>query len=128
MVLHSLFSTDDENVDLAVYVNINPLSATVQCFFRPGYTCTIEYGTDPSYNKLNYSDSNSTLNRMATITLSEKIKRNTTYQYIVSAESSSSCVRVQGRFLAGRFVSFDSKLRIGKLTEITHGVYRAMIL
>ena len=111
------FSTGDGNVDLDVHINItNPLSATVECFFQPEYSCTIEYGTDPSFTNLIYRDSTSSLNETATIALSRRIRRGTTYYYIVSAESSSQCVRVWGRFQARK--SFVNKLKIIKFTEI----------
>ena len=102
MALHSilrfLFSTGVENVDLVAYIDItNPTNASVECiFYQPDYNCTIDYGTDHSYTNLVYRDSSSTPNKIATITLSQRIRRDTTYYYIVSAESSSQCVRVRG--------------------------------
>ena len=102
------FSTGDKNIDLAVYINTtNPTNASVEClFFQPEYTCIIDYGTDPSYTDLIHRESSSSMNKTATITLSQRIKRDTTYYYIVSAESSSQCVRVLGNFQAGRYMSF----------------------
>ena len=76
---------------------------------QSGYTCTIDYGTGPSYTNLVYRDTSSTLNQTTTITLSQKIRKNVTYYYIVSAESSSRCVRVWGRFRAGRYIVFRTK-------------------
>ena len=118
-VLHPLSPhAGDKNVDFDVYINItNPPNTTVECFFQPEYTCTIDYGTDSSYTNLVYSDSNSTLNETTTIALSRRIRRGTTYYYIVSAESSSQCVRVRGAFQARK--SFVNKLRIRKFTEIS---------
>ena len=104
MELHFLFLTGDTNNDLVVNITIiNPNNASVECFFlQAGYTCTIVYGTDPPYTNLIYSDSSSTQNKTATITLSERIRRDTTYYYIVSAESKYQCVRVFGRFRIGK--------------------------
>ena len=67
-------------------------------FLELRYNCSIDYSTDPSYTNLVYRDTSSTLGRMANITLSQELSEDTTYYYIVSAESASQCVRVQGRF------------------------------
>ena len=77
-------------------------------FFQREYTCTIDYGTDSSYTNLDYSDTSSTLGRIANITLSRELRGDTTYYYIVSAESNSLCVRVRGSFRAGRYKSFGA--------------------
>ena len=91
------------NFDFVIYINTtNTTGAFVECtFFEQRYTCTIDYGTDPFYTNLVYRDTSSTLGRMATITLSQRLREDTLYYYIVSAESSSQCVRVQGKFQAG---------------------------
>ena len=83
----------------------NPSNVFVECTFQPGYTCTIDYGTDPSYTNLVYRDTSSTQGRMATITLSRRLRGDTTYYYIVSAVSSSQCVRERGRFQTGTYLS-----------------------
>lgn len=85
------------NIDLQVRIDTTNLSnAIVECtFYQPGYTCTIEYGTDPSYANLDYRDTSPTLGRTATITFAQMISEETTYYYTVSAESSSQCVRVR---------------------------------
>ena len=83
----------------------------VECaFFQREYTCTIDYGTSSSYTNLNYSDTSSTQGRIANITLSQEIRGDTTYYYIVSAESNSLCVRVRGSFRAGRYKSFGAHI------------------
>ena len=74
--------------------------------FEPGYTCTIDYGTDPSYTNLVYSDTSSTHDRATTITLSQDLQRDTIYYFIVSAESNSLCVRLRGRFRTGMVCCF----------------------
>ena len=94
--------TGGTNVVLAVYINTtNSRGAFVECTFQPGYNCTIDYGTDPSYTNLVYRDTSSTLGRIANIVLSQELRDDTTYYYIVSAESNLQCVRVRGRFRTG---------------------------
>ena len=94
--------TGGTNVVLAVYINTtNSRGAFVECTFQPGYNCTIDYGTDPSYTNLVYRDTSSTLGRMANIVLSQELRDNTAYYYIVSAESNLQCMRVRGRFKTG---------------------------
>ena len=79
------------------------------------YTCTIDYGTDPSYTNLDYRDTSSTQDQIASIILSQVINGDTTYYYIVSAVTTrSQCVRVQGRFQAGRYMSLDVHMSIKK--------------
>ena len=107
------FYTAGRNIDLGVRINTTSLSsAIVECsFYQPGYTCTIDYGTDPTYTNLVYKDTSSTLGRVTIITLSQELRGDTTYYYIVSAVSTSSqCVRVRGRFRAGRHMSFISTI------------------
>ena len=104
-----LFSTGDRNFcDLMVRVDNTYSTGTfVECvFFQKEFTCTIDYGTDLSYTNLDYSNTSSTLGRIANITLSQEIRGDTTYYYIVSAKSNSLCVRVRGSFRAGRYRNF----------------------
>ena len=90
----------------------NSIGAFVECtFFQREYNCTIEYGTDPSYTNLVYKDTSYTLGRQATITLSQTLRGDTTYYYIVSAERNSLCVRVWGSFQAGRYRTFGLYIR-----------------
>ena len=108
-------STDVTNTYLEVRINpINPSNVFVECtFYQPGYICTVDYGTDPSYTNLVYSDTSSTLNQTTTITLSQTLSENTNYYYIVSvvpSESSSLRVRVQGRFRLSKYAyNFQKK-------------------
>ena len=108
ITLYCISSTEGRNIDLEVHIDTTNLSnAFVECtLFQSGYNCTIEYGTDPSYTNLVNRDTSSTLGRTATIILSQELRGDTSYYYIVSAESSSQCVRVQGRFRVGRSMSF----------------------
>ena len=89
---------------LGVYIDTtNPTTVFVECtFYQPGYTCTIDYGTDPSYTNLVYRDTSSTQGQMATITLSQRLITGTTYYYNMSAVTDTQCIRVQGRFRIGR--------------------------
>jgi len=84
----------------------NPASTYVECMFEPGYSCTIDYGTDPYYTNLVYSDTSTTLGQVTTITLSQEIQRNTTYYFIVSANNSLWCERVRGTFRTGGWMNF----------------------
>ena len=96
------FSTGGTYADLEVCVDsANPVNSSVECIFEPGYTCTIEYGTDPSYTNLPYVDNSTTVGQVATINLSLELRRDTTYYYIVSAKSGSRCVGVRGTFRTG---------------------------
>jgi len=88
MLIVNVDTTDTEN-------------AFVDCVFYPRYSCTIVYGEDPSYIDLVYSDNSTTQGGLTTITLSQDLQANTTYYFIVSAESSSRCERVRGRFRTG---------------------------
>ena len=80
-------------------------NAFVNCSFEPVYTCSIDYGTDPSYTNLTYSDTSSTLGQVTTIALSQDLQRNTDYYFIVSAESTSQCVRLRGTFRTGGWIN-----------------------
>ena len=89
MLIVNVDTTDTEN-------------AFVDCrFMFPRYSCTIVYGEDPSYTKMVYNDTSTTEDEETTITLSQELQRDTTYYFIVSANSSSRCERVRGRFRTG---------------------------
>ena len=73
-------STGCPNINLGVSVDTsNPASVLVECTFEPGYTCTIVYGTDPTYTNLVYSDASTTLGQVTTIALSQDLQRETNY-------------------------------------------------
>ena len=82
----------------------NPANASVECTFESEYSCTIDYGMDPSYSNLVYRDYSTTLDQVAIITLSQELQKDTTYYVLVSAESGSKCVRVCGRFRTGECI------------------------
>ena len=98
---HSSLSTGGMNI-LGVNVDsMNIENAFVECAFQPGYTCTIDYGTDSSYSNLVYRDNSTTMGQNTTIYLSQDLERGTTYYFSVSAESTSICERVCGIFRIG---------------------------
>ena len=90
----------------------NIANVFVQCTFEPGFYCTTDYGTDPSYANLVYNDTSSTLGQVATIALSQELQRDTTYYFIVSAESSFQCVRVRGTFQTGGCINSGLQLML----------------
>jgi len=81
----------------------NTENASVNCTFmsNPGYSCAIVYDEDPSYTNLVNNDTSVTEDEEATIHLSQPLQTSTMYYFIVSAESSSRCERVRGRFQTG---------------------------
>ena len=61
-------------------------------------TCTIQYGTDPTYVNLPYTDSSTGTNvNSVTVPLGTPLQSNTVYYYIASAMG----VRMQGTFHSG---------------------------
>ena len=61
-------------------------------------TCTIQYGTDPTYANLPNTDSfNGTNVNNVTVPLSTPLQADTLYYYVVSSKG----VRVQGTFHSG---------------------------
>ena len=103
-------STGSMNFLEVVVDSTNPAETSVECMFEPGYTCTIDYGTDSSYTNLVYSDNSTTRDWVTIITLSQEIQRNTTYYFIVSAQSSSQCERVRGTFRTGECINSGVQL------------------
>ena len=74
----------------------------VTCQFLNGpvtsATCTIQYGTDPTYVNLPNTDSSTGTNvNSVTVSLSAPLQAGTLYYYVVS----SMGVRVQGTFSSG---------------------------
>ena len=74
----------------------------VTCQFLSGLvisaTCTVQYGTDPTYVNLPYTDSSIDTNvNNVTVPLSTPLLASTLYYYVVS----SMGVRVQGTFRTG---------------------------
>jgi len=104
----------------------NPARTSVECMFEPGYNCTIDYGTDSSYTNLVYSDNSTTgtHDRVTIITLSQEIQRNTTYYFIVSAQSSSQCERVRGTFRTGECI--NSGVQLTHIKEKGKGIHKTI--
>ena len=83
-------------------VNVNVEVPEVICQFQNGpvasATCTIEYGTDPTYlNLQNNASSTGTNVTNVTIPLVASLQRATLYYYVVSTMG----VRMQGTFRTG---------------------------
>ena len=76
----------------------------VTCWFLNGpltsANCTIQYGTDPTYENLPNNDSSTGTNvNHVTVPLSAPLQANTLYYYVVF----SMGVRVQGTFHSGAY-------------------------
>ena len=76
----------------------------VTCHFPNGpvtsVTCTIQYGTDPSYVNLPYTDSSNGTNVInVTVPLSGPLQSGTLYYYVAS----SMGVQLQGSFQTGEY-------------------------
>ena len=110
------------NVVLGVQVDFT--NTSVECTFEPGYTCTIDYGTDPSYTNLVYRDASTTLGQVSIITLSQDFQRSTTYYFIVSANSSSQCERVHGIFRTGGWINSSYSWHRNSIQEKGRGILR----
>lgn len=88
-------------INTVLEVGVDTTNASVGCIFEPGYTCAIEYGTDSSYTNLIYRDNSTTLGQIAIITFSQELQEDTTYYFIVTATSSSQCLKMRGIFRTG---------------------------
>ena len=81
-------------------INVGVHEVTCQFLNGPvaSATCTIQYGTDPTYVNLSYNDSSTGTNvNSLTVPLSTPLQANTLYYYVVF----SMGVRVQGIFSSG---------------------------
>ena len=88
------------NKILSVIVDIGVPEVTCQFLSSPvtSATCTIQYGTDPTYMNLPYTDSSNGTNvKNVTIPLSGPLQSGTLYYYVAS----SMGVRLQGSFQTG---------------------------
>ena len=86
---------------LDVVVDVGAPEVTCQFLNGPvtSVTCTIQYGTDPTYVNLPYIDSsNGTTVINVTVSLSTPLEGNTLYYYVAS----SMRVRLQGSFHTGK--------------------------
>ena len=100
---HPPFTGDTNMLIVNVDTTNTENAFVVSRFMFPRYSCTIDYGTDPSYTNLVYSDASTTLGQVTTIALSQDLQRDTTYYFIVTANSRSRCERVRGRFRTGGY-------------------------
>ena len=81
-------------------INVGVREVTCQFLNGPltSATCTIQYGTDPTYVNLPYNDSSTATNvNSLTVPLSTPLQANTLYYYVVF----SMGVRMQGIFSSG---------------------------
>ena len=83
-------------------VTVDVEAREVTCQFVNGpvtsATCTIQYGTDPTYINLPYTDSSTGTNvNNVTVPLSTPLQASTLYYYVVS----SMGARMQGMFRSG---------------------------
>ena len=81
-------------------VDVGALEVTCQFLNGPvtSATCTVQYGTDPTYMNLPNTDSSIGTNvNSVTVPLSAPLQSNTLYYYVVS----SMGVRMQGTFSTG---------------------------
>jgi len=102
---HPLLSTGSMTVLIVDVDSASIENTSVECTFEPEYSCTIDYGTNTSFTNLNYRSTTTTSNNMTTITLSQGIEINTTYYFIVTAESNSQCARVRGSFQTSGYIN-----------------------
>ena len=83
-------------------VTVDAGAREITCQFLNGpvtsTTCTIQYGADPTYVNLPYTDSSTGINvNSVTVPLSTPLQASTLYYYVVS----SMGVRMQGMFCLG---------------------------
>ena len=91
---------DSTNMVFNVTVDVGALEVTCQFLNGPATstTCTIQYGTDPTYVNLTNTDSSTATNvKTVTVPLTTALQANTVYYYVVS----SMGVRMQGTFYSG---------------------------
>ena len=88
------------NTVFNVTVDVGVLEVTCQFLNGPASsaTCTVQYGTDPTYMNLPNTDSSTGTNvNSVTVPLSAPLQGNSVYYYVVS----SMGVRMQGTFHSG---------------------------
>ena len=98
--IYYLFLLDSSNTVFNVTVDVGALEVTCQFLSGPLIfaTCTIQYGTDPTYVNLPYTDSSTDTNvNSVTVPLSAPLLASTLYYYVVS----SMGVQMQGTFWTG---------------------------
>ena len=88
----------------------SPNDATVMCTFlcelNGSATCTIRYGTDPTYMNLPYSavsTETGTAGNSVSVVLRERLNSSTVYYYTVSTVSGDVTVTEQGTFTTPQY-------------------------
>ena len=88
----------------------SPNDATVMCTFLCEFngsaTCTVQYGTDPTYMNLPYSAESTetgTAGDTVSVVLRERLNSSTDYYYTVSAVSGDVTVRMRGTFTTPQY-------------------------
>ena len=100
MVVHICSPLGSTNNIFNVTVDVEAQEVTCQFLSGPATssTCTIQYGTDPAYVNLPYTDSSTGTNvNNVTVLLSTPLLASTLYYYVVS----STGARMQGIFRSG---------------------------
>ena len=95
-----MYPTDSTNDILNVSVDVGVPEITCQFLNGPvtSAACTIQYGVDPTYVNLPYTDSSNGTNvNNVTALLSTPLEDNTLYYYVISSVG----VKIQGIFQTG---------------------------
>ena len=98
--MYASCAIDSTNNLFNVTVNVGALEVTCQFLNGPltSATCTVQYGTDPTYVNLPHTDSSTGTNvDSVTVSLSAPLQGSIVYYYVVSAIG----VRMQGIFRSG---------------------------
>ena len=96
-----MYPTDSTNDILNVSVDVGVPEVTCQFLNGPvtSAACTIQYGTDPTYANLPYTDSSNGTNvNNVTVLFSAILQGDTLYYYVVS----SMGIQMQGTFRTGK--------------------------
>ena len=100
--VHDLSSIGSTNNIYKIFVDVGVPEVTCQFLSGPvtSATCTIRYGTDPTYVNLPYTDSSNGTNvNNVTALLSTPLEVNTLYYYVVF----SIGVQVRGSYQTGTY-------------------------
>ena len=104
-VIICLSPLDSTNNMFSVTVDVGDPEVTCQFLNGPvtSATCTIQYGTDPTYMNLPNTDSSSGINvNNVTVPLSIPLQGDTLYYYVASSRG----VQIQGNFHTGKCNSY----------------------
>ena len=104
-VIICLSPLDSTNNMFSVTVDVGDPEVTCQFLNGPvtSATCTIQYGTDPTYMNLPNTDSSSGINvNNVTVPLGIPLQGDTLYYYVASSRG----VQMQGNFHTGKYNSY----------------------